>query len=108
MRRLDLKDYTYSMPNQQGVMQIMTYQFKRVLINVLTHPNLGLNAPELLEANEVAEKIEKANKDVVLNEEDYELIIDTFKRFRGFAKNDVKMVQRIHNCPKIESVIEKG
>lgn len=101
MRKLDLKNYTYSMPDKQGVLQLIPYQFKNVLVNILTHPNLGLNAVELLEADKVVEKIEKAGLEAILEEEDYELIVDTFKRFRGFSKSDTNLVKRVWNCPVI-------
>jgi len=103
MRRLDLKNYTLSIPNTQGVMQFETYQFKKVLMQILTNVNLGLTGPELLEADRVTEQIEKADKEILLTEEDYQLIVETFKLFRGFSKNDVRMVKRIWDCPTVEA-----
>lgn len=101
MRRLDLKNYTYSVKNQQGINQLLTYGFKDVLTNVLTHPCLGLNGPELLEVEPLIDKIEKANLEVILTDIDYDKIIDTCKRFKGFSKNDMQFVKRIYNCPAI-------
>jgi len=101
MRRLDLKNYTYSMKDQRGVTQLLSYNFKDVLVNVLTHPSLGLNGPELLEIEPLSEKIENSNLEVILTDNDYDKIIDTIKRFRGFSKNDIQFVKRIYNCPAI-------
>ena len=101
MRKLDLKNYMFSMKNPQGVTELLPYNFKEVLVNVITHPNLGLNGPELLEINEVVEKIEKAGVEVILTDDDYYKIIYTLKRFRGFAKNDTQFLKRIYSCPKI-------
>lgn len=101
MRKLDLKNYTFSMKDQQGVARLLPYQFKDVLINVLTHPSLGLNGPELLEIDEVVEKVKEANTEVILTDEDYHKITDTLKRFRGFGNNDMQFVKRIYNCPQI-------
>ena len=101
MKRLDLKNYMFSVKNQQGINQLMTYDFKDILINILTHTSLGLNAPELLEINEVVEKIEKADKEVILADEEYQKIINICKRFRGFSKHDIQLVKRIYNCPDI-------
>lgn len=103
MRKLNLEDYTLSVPDKAGVMQFVPYKFKETLLTILTHPNLGLNGVELLEANEICEKIEKETKEVILSEEDYQLIVETFKRFRGFSNGDVKMVKRIWDCPMEEA-----
>lgn len=101
MRKLDLKNYTFSMKDQRGVTQLLPYNFKDVLVNILTHPSLGLNGPELLEIEPLSEKIEKSNLEVILTDSDYDKIIDILKRFRGFSKNDIQFVKRIYNCPSI-------
>jgi len=99
VRKLNLEDYTISIPDKTGVMQFIPYKFKDTLTTILTHPNLGLNGVELLEASELSEKIEKETTEVILDEDEYQLIVDTFKRFRGFSNGDVKMVKRIWECP---------
>ena len=101
MRKLDLKNYTYSMKDQQGVIRLLPYNFKDVLVNVLTHPNLGLNGPELLEINVVVEKIEKAGIEVFLTDDDYCKIIDILLKFRGFSRNDTQFLKRIYSCPEM-------
>jgi len=101
MRKLSLENYTYSIKNQQGVYQVVTYQFKDALINVLTHTSLGLNSLEMLEIDPVVVKIEKANLEVILTEDDYKKILDNFKKFRGFSNNDRPFLKRVYNCPEI-------
>ena len=100
MRKLSLEDYTFSMKNQQGIFQVVTYPFKQTLINVLTHQNLGLNGLELLEIEEVLLKIEKAGLEVILTDNDYRKMCEHFKRFRGFSNNDRPFVKRFYNCPE--------
>lgn len=89
------------MKNPQGVAQLLNYNFKDVLVNVIAHPNLGLNGPEYLEIDAVVEKIEKADTEVILTDEDYHKIIDNLKKFRGFSRNDAQFLKRIYNCPEI-------
>lgn len=101
MRKLDLKNYTLSLKNKQGINQFVTYQFKDALVNVLTHPSVGLNGPELLEVDVIVEKIKKANTEIILTEDDYKKIIEFFKRFRGFGRGDIQFVKRVYNCPEI-------
>ena len=101
MRRLDLKNYTFTAKNQQGIQQFVTYNFKDALINVITHASLGLNGPEMLEIDPVAAKIEKANLEVILTEDDYKKILNNFKKFRGFSNNDRPFLKRVYNCSEI-------
>lgn len=101
MRKLDLKNYTFSVPDQKGILQFITYDFHKSLSGILSHPSLGLNGPELLKSMEVIEKVEKSKEAVLLTEDDYQLIIDTTKRFRGFSKNDAQFLKRIYNCPVV-------
>ena len=101
MRKLSLEIYTFSARNQQGVQQFVTYNFKDALVNVITHASLGLNGPEMLELDPVVAKIEKANLEVTLTEDDYKKILDNFKKFRGFSNNDRPFLKRVYDCPEI-------
>ena len=100
MRKLSLENYTFSARNQQGIQQLVTFQFKDALVNVITHANLGLNSLEMLEIDPIVTKIEKANLEVVLTEDDYKKILDNFKKFRGFSNNDRPFLKRVYNCPE--------
>ena len=101
MRKLDLTNFTFSIRDPKGINQFITYQFKDALVNVITHQSVGLNGPELLEVDVIVQKIEKAGLEVILTDDDYKKIIELFKRFRGFSKNDIKFVKRVYNCPEI-------
>lgn len=101
MRRLDLKNYTFSIPDQKGVLQFTTYQFQKTLADILPNHGLGLNGPELIRAMEVVNKVEKAKDEILLDEKDYQLILDTCKKFRGFQKYDEQFLKRIYDCPAI-------
>ena len=107
-RRLDLKNYTFTMNDQNGIARLTPYQFKDVLVRILTHPILGLNGLELLENNVVAEKVKQVvGMEIILTEDEYHKITDTLKRFRGFTDGDVQFVKRIFNCPEIPDDREK-
>ena len=101
MRKLSLENYTFSVPDQKGILQFITYDFHKSLEGVLPHPNLGLNGLELLKAMEVVDKVKKAKDVVSLTEDDYQLILDTCKKFRGFTANDRDFLKRIFNCPAV-------
>ena len=102
MRKLDLKKYTVSIRDAKGVTQSIPYGFKESLIQLIFHPNLRLSGKALLETNIVAEKLMKANKEILLEEEEYNKIKSAIDRFEGFTQNEVKLVERIYNCPQID------
>ena len=99
MRKLDLKNYTFSLTDQKGVIRVKTYNFKETVKDVLTSHGLGLNGPELLNAMEVAAKVNNAKNEVLLDDRDYRLITETCGKFRGFQKFDEQFLKRIYNCP---------
>ena len=109
MRKLDLKNYTISVRNPQGVIKFVTFQFRESIAGILTHPSLGLNGPELLLADKLAERVEKSELDILLTDDEYLQLVDSCKRFRGFNRNDTQLVKRIYNCPVIPNQdIKKG
>ena len=102
MRKLDLKKYTVSVRDAKGVTQLIPYDFKESLIQLMFHPNLRLSGKTLLETNLIAEKLLKADKEILLEEEEYNKIKNAVDGFEGFSRNEVKLVERINNCPQID------
>ena len=102
MRKLDLKKYTISIRDAKGVTQSIPYDFKESLIQLMFHPNLKLSGKALLETNIVAEKLMKADKEILLEEEEYNKIKSAIDGFQGFSQNEVRLVERIYNCPQID------
>ena len=102
MRKLDLKNYTVKMLNPDGTFKEEPYKFKDAIINLMFHPNLRLSGKALLETNIVAEKLMEANKEILLEEEEYNKIKSAIDGFEGFTKNEVELVKRITDCPEIE------
>lgn len=109
MRKLDLKNYTISVRTPQGVIKFVTFQFRESIAGILTHPSLGLNGPELLEADMLAEKVEKSELEILLTDTEYLRLVDSCKRFRGFNRNDAQLIKRIYNCPEVpDENVKKG
>ena len=113
MRKLGLSNYVFNVlvkdprnPNGPGILDFVTYDVHKSLEGILPHPNLGLNGPELIRAMEVVEKVQKAKDEILLNDDDYELIINTLKRFRGFTKNDHEFLKRIYDCPVVKETVK--
>lgn len=108
MRKLDLTKYTISVRDAKGVIQFIPYDFKESVIQLMFHPNLRLSGKALLETNIIAERLLNCNaKEILLEEEEYNKIKSAVDDFQGFTKSEVKLVERIYNCPQIE-VKESG
>lgn len=107
MRKLNLKGYTVSVRDAKGGIQSIPYNFKDSLIELMFHPNLKLSGMALLETNIIAEKIMKADKEILLEEADYQKIKSAVDGFNGFSKNEVELVRRVLECPEIKVKEEK-
>jgi len=107
MRRLNLKNYTFSAPDPKGILQFKTYNFKKTLEDILPHHGLGLNASELLDSMEVVAKVNNAKNEILLDDRDYRLIINRCTRFRGFQKFDEQFLKRVYNCPIVPDEVLK-
>ena len=101
MRKLDLKKYTVLIREANGETKTIPYDFKESLIQLMFHPELRLSGKALLETNIIAEKILKADKEILLEEADYNKIKSAVNNFKGFSKNEVELVKRVLECPEI-------
>ena len=99
MKKLNLGNYSVTIKDQEGLDRIMPYNFKNTIINVLTHQQFGLNGPDMMEVAPLVKKLNNATTFVILSEEEYRQITSALKRFKGFIKNDIQMLERIYNCP---------
>lgn len=82
------------------------YDIKKSIINIMFNFNLKLNGIELLLQDKLANKIEKAKKEILLEESDYLKIKIAFETITGYTRNDVELVQRILDAEEVE-VMEK-
>ena len=106
MRKLDIRNYTISVRDQNNQLRFLTFRTKDSIVGILTHPSLGLNGPELLLADALAERVEKSELDILLTDGEYLRLVDSCKRFRGFNRNDTQLVKRIYDCPEIPNETE--
>ena len=88
MRKLNLEKYTVSARDAKGVDQLIPYDFKESLIQLMFHPNLKLSGKALLETNIIVEKIMNADKSILLEEADYQKIKNAIdKNLPALLKN---------------------
>lgn len=92
MRKIVVSDY---------IVEGNTYEVKRSLIVVLFHPDRKLDAFDTLKAQKIAQKIEAAPESVLLEESEYEQLLEGIKVTRGFTRNDVELIERVLNAPEV-------
>ena len=102
MRKLNLENYEVTFRDAQGELQTAPYGFKDSIINLMFHPDLKLSGAELLKTNILTERILKAKKEIFLEEEEYNKVKNAVDSFNGFGKNEVELVKRVTECPKID------
>ena len=101
MRKLNLEHYTVSVRDAQGKLNNLPYDFKDAIINLMFHPDLKLSGAELLKTNILAEKIMEADKEIMLEEAEYNRVKSAVDSFKGFSRNEVGLVKRVSECPEI-------
>ena len=101
MRKLDLRNYevTRKVIGGDGNLIEITapYNVKDSVINVLFLPALKLMGVALVRQNILAMKIEQAEDEVMLEEEEYERVQAAVEAYPAQSRADVEFVDRILN-----------
>jgi hypothetical protein len=102
MRKIKISDYEISIMTAEGE-KTVPYLVRISLVNTLFHPDLKLNAYQLLENNKLATKIKDSEDDSILLEEyEYQKIKAAIELISGFTKDDIEFVNRILNAETVE------
>lgn len=100
-RKIDLSPYTLDAKNPETG-ENAVYEVRRTLLMLLFHPDLKLNAIQVLEQNELAEKIRKEETDTLLvSPEDYGKMWAAVQAGKGYSENDVRFIKRIKDAPEV-------
>ena len=104
MRKLNVENYINEIKvNENGATATkeIEYEFKDSLIFIMFNRELQLAGKSLLEQNKLAEKILEADKEIILEEAEYNKIKQAVETFKGCTRNEVQLVDRVLNCPQI-------
>ena len=101
MRKINLVNYMVQMRTAEGITE-MPYDVKEALSNIIFHPELKLGGREIILRGKLAEKIEKAGKEIILEETDYSKIKQAFETIKGFTKNELELCTRVLEAELIE------
>lgn len=100
MRKLDLTDYMVRVQNEHGVTEV-PYSVRDSVIAVLFHPELKLNARQVLYRDDLARKIRDADGHILLEELEYTQIRHSVENVTGFTENDVGFIRRVFDAPEV-------
>lgn len=111
MKRLNLEDYDYTVPELDSdgkiTEKILTYDVRKAIEGILLASGPGttqrLSNVELLRNARIAQKITMAKDGFVLLEEaEFQIVKQSFDALRGYGKNDVECVKRIENAETVD------
>jgi len=108
MRKINLEPYKVKVLNEKRELTEIDYSMKDSVIMIMFgNDEEKLNAVQVLERNLIAEKILKAEKEILLEEADYQKLKEIFDKFTGFGRNEVEMVKRVLEAEEVKVKEEK-
>jgi len=102
MKKLNLENYDVEVSHPDGTKEMVPLDVKKWVIDVLFHPELRLQGREVLLRQKLAEKIEKADKNIILEEVDYSKIKQAFETIKGLTRVHVKLLDKVFNPEDVE------
>jgi len=102
MRKINLVNYMVQVRTTEGVTEV-PYDVKEALSNIIFHPELKLGGREIILRGKLAEKIDKAGKEIIFEEADYNKIKQAFETVKGFGKNELELCRRVLEAELIET-----
>ncbi len=99
-KKIDLSGYPTGQLDEKG--QPVTYDVRKSLVSVLFHPGLQLDPFQVLEANELADKIRIGGDTILLSEQEYAKIQAGLKVIKGCQEADVEFVRRLIHAEEVE------
>ena len=101
MRKLNLRSYDVTqkvMGGDGSLMEVTApYDVKDSIINLMFQPALKLMGAALIRQNILAMKIEQAQDEVILEEEEYQRVKKAIEIYPSRGRADVELVDRILN-----------
>jgi len=103
MRRINLKEYTETVRDEDGKAKELPYPVKDSMIEVLLSKELGLSAREALDRHTLACRIKDCSDGTILIEEgDYKKLVAAIDTITGWGRTDIEFLKRITEAPIVE------
>jgi len=96
MHKININTYKVDVKNPAtNELTSIDYNVKELLVGVLLHPSLQIAGAELYKRMPIADKIKKADGELLLEDEEYAKLLDAVNRIQGFGMNDAELVRRV-------------
>jgi hypothetical protein len=105
MREINLASYKVKIKESKGgklVDRTDTYNVKDSLISILFMPGNGVTARESFKRQVLADKIEAADKTVMIEEADWMKLVEAAEKIENVGRNDIEFMHRILDAPEVK------
>lgn len=102
MRKINLQPYEVDMPSAEGKPTKVKIDIKDWIANAIFHPDLRLDGREVILRGKLAEKIDKAGKEILLEEVEYQKIKQAFEAIKGFGRMHIELLSRVLDAEMVE------
>lgn len=102
MRKINLEDYFVEVIQTDGTKQRLRMNVKEWISSMLFLPDLKLGGREVILRGKLSDKIEKAGKEIILEDTDYTKVKIAFETFKGFQKPHIELVKRVLEAEEVE------
>lgn len=112
MRRLDLTPYMVQIPQPDPTIpgavlkRDVPFDVPGSLVAVLF--GKGADGRELLRRDAIAKKIESGRDAVLLEEQEYQTLLQAFRAWETFSRNDVELIRRVEEAPTVDVAAVAG
>jgi len=97
MKRINIENFLV-LVNGENV----PYEIKTSIQAILFNPQLKLDGIKLIKHFDIWNKIKKQEKELILEDADYEILKSCVNFFQGYSQNDVEFVKRIQDAKNYE------
>jgi len=97
MKRINIENYTVLFKEKE-----MPYDIKGSIKNVLLNPQLQLDSVKLFESINLWNKIKDEQKEIILEDAEYNYLKKCLDFFKGYLEQDYEFVKRIQNAENYE------
>jgi len=85
------------------------FNVRTSLVAALFHPGLELTALTTRRNDKIAVKVEECKDDhLILNDEDYGIILNAVDTFTGYDRNAVEFIRRVQEAEEIEVEVKEA
>lgn len=106
MRKINIEPYYIDGIDSKNKITPLPYNVKGSLAGILFHPDLKIGGQELLLRGKLAEKIEIAENEILIEDSDYAKLKKAVETITGYIQNDIEFVKRVLEAEEVE-VTEK-